>query len=117
MSNRKKTNTANQAKNGTSVDLDAIGKRLQDFREARGWKQVAFSIELAGHGLDYGLMTISRIENGKRPIPIDLLYVLCKEYHVDLNELICGDMSADLLHRNLLDDLSKLCGKYNIRVN
>lgn len=77
--------SAEYKKNGKN-----IGLRLQKFRDEKHWTLEQFSAQLSRHNIAISASELNNYENFKSNIALDVLYVLCKDFHVDLNELISG---------------------------
>lgn len=90
-----------------------IGKRLADCRKKRKWSQIKFAAELT-----VSQQSVGRYESGQSNIPLDILVFLHKNYRIDLNYLICGDVQPDNLSgdnkaNDIIEDLKGILSKYD----
>jgi transcriptional regulator with XRE-family HTH domain len=71
----------------STSSIDAVVRlRLRSLRTSLGW-----SLDELADRTDLSPSTISRIENGKRAIDLDVLELLCRALHVDLATLVQHD--------------------------
>ncbi len=98
-----------------------IGENFGRFRYNKDWTLQELSIKFQTYGLYISTNTLNCYENGTTNIAPDVLFVLGKYFHVDLNELICGEpltcyKSNDPKYQLLANDLKKLCISHNIKL-
>lgn len=89
------------------MDQVKIGKFIAELRHENNFTQ-----EALGEKIGVTNKTISRWENGNYMPDIEMLQVLSKEFHVSINELLCGKRLNDSSYRqeaenNLIDVLEK----------
>ena len=79
-------------------DIEVLARtRLRSLRRSLGW-----SLDHVAARSHLSPSTISRIENGKRTISLDVLVPLCRALQVDLNALLdAGDGDSDVVIRPL----------------
>ena len=65
-----------------SLDDAAIGRRLKEYRNARGWSRMKLALEI-GLGTDETL--IKRIENGTRPLRASESAAIARALELDFN--------------------------------
>lgn len=74
-----------------SHDVESVVRsRLRSLRAARGW-----SLDDLAARSHLGASTLSRIENGKRSIDLDVLQSLCRAFQVEMSALLDSSSSAD----------------------
>jgi transcriptional regulator with XRE-family HTH domain len=54
----------------------ALGHRIRQLREARGWSQADLAASMNRHGFNLHQTAIAKIEGGKRPIRVSELFAL-----------------------------------------
>jgi transcriptional regulator with XRE-family HTH domain len=70
------------------TDLDTtVRVRLRGLRQSLGW-----SLDVLADRSNLSPSTISRIENGKRTISLDVLVPLARALQIDLDSLLAGDV-------------------------
>ena len=80
-----------------------MGKRLQELRESKNLTQMEFANWLADNGFEKSCATISKYENGGAPIPFIVIWLLVKEYGIEVIEAFWGKKinDADELRRKV----------------
>lgn len=86
-----------------------IGERLRQLRGSLSVKE--FSNKLADAKYAVEPQVIRKYENGCTRIPSDFLYVLAKEFQVDITYILTGRTTFDA---NLRAELAQLSEKYPI---
>jgi len=91
--------------------IDArLGRRVRDLRERRGWSQGALSEELEKWtGVDWHQTTITKVENGHRPVRASELVALGFVFNVGPAQLLGGsDGDAIVADQYLLGQKDEL---------
>ena len=81
------------------MDQVKIGKFIASLR-----KQAGFTQEELGEKLGVTNKTISRWENGNYMPDIEMLQLLAKEFHVNINEILAGERISDAEFRKKADE-------------
>ncbi len=67
------------------IDIEAIGKRLKEFREIIDYKQVKFAEQL-----DITQQTLSQLENGRVQISLNILTQLTERFDISYDWILFG---------------------------
>ena len=81
------------------MDQIKIGKFIASLR-----KQAELTQEQLGEKLGVTNKTISRWENGNYMPDIEMLQLLAKEFHVNINEILAGERMSDAEFRKKADE-------------
>lgn len=94
------------------LDYKLIGLRIKEKRKSCGYTQ-----EELAEALGISATYLSRIENGRRNLSLDLLVDLCRELKVGIDSIIFGadDMFIGT-YAAVFEDIFENCNKYEIHM-
>ena len=94
------------------LDYKLIGLRIREKRKNCGYTQ-----EELAEALGISATYLSRIENGRRNLSLDLLVDLCRELRVGIDSIIFGadDMFIGT-YAAVFENLFENCNKYEIHL-
>lgn len=70
------------------TDDVTIGRRIVELRQYLGWNQAALVAALDGRGLDWSQGTLSKVENGARPVRLVEARYLAMALEVTVEDLL-----------------------------
>lgn len=97
---------------------EVIGKRIKTLRNKLGLSQKDFASKLWDEGFNTSYVSISKYENGKGSIPIDLLVAMSRVLNctvADITGQVLDDESARVA--NLLREAANLIEAKDIEIN
>ncbi len=99
-----------------------FGLRIKQLREARGWRQDELAQRLGSAlGKKIDPTTITRLEGGKRPVPLEEAVILAEMFGTDLNQLTAAEehplvgriLREQALARQLQTEAASLAARHN----
>lgn len=80
-----------------------LGHRIRDVRINNHMTQAQFA-----ESIDISVNFLSEIENGKKGISCETLYVLCNHHNISADYLLFGEPSPDLVKHSVIEIINKL---------
>lgn len=74
------------------VTDQAIGQRIQELRERRGWSQAELAMRLRGAGVNWSQGTLSKVEAGERPVRLVEAPTVTRVLRTKIYELVNANL-------------------------